>query len=299
MSRKIIFFINPISGTQDKLHLEKKIIQKCTEKNIAFEILFTSKEGDYDFLYRKVPDENITDIAICGGDGSIRTIVAAILKMPVNIGIIPLGSGNGLARTAGIPKSVDKAIDVILAGKSSPTDVFLINNNLSTHVCGLGFDAKVAHDFAEKKKRGLNSYTKIALKNFKSAKTFPFTIEAQGKKFKVDAFLICIANSNQFGNNFKIAPKASICDGLIDIVVLKKTSKPQAVLSFIKQLISGEIKNIEAKDFHKNNILYFQTDKIKIENPQQAPLHIDGDPAKTSKEFNVEILPSAYQLIRP
>lgn len=299
MSRKILFFINPVSGTQDKFLLEKKIIKKCAEKNISFEILFTSKEGDYGFLYKKVHDENITDIIICGGDGSIRTIVSAILKMPVNIGIVPLGSGNGLARTAGIPKSVDKAMDVVLAGKSSATDVFLINNKLSTHVCGLGFDAKVAHEFAEKKKRGLNSYTKIALKNFRSAKTFPFSIEAYGKKFKVDAFLICIANSNQFGNNFKIAPKASICDGLLDIVVVKKTSKPKVVLALIKQIFSGEIKNPDAKDFHEKNILYFQTDKIKIENPQQAPLHIDGDPAETSREFYVEVLPSAYQLIHP
>jgi len=299
MSRKILFFINPVSGTKDKLFLEKKIIKKCEEKNISFEILFTSKEGDYNFLFEKINSENITDIIISGGDGSIRAIVAATLKMPINIGIIPLGSGNGLARTAGIPKSVDKAIEVALAGKSSATDVFLINNQLSTHVCGIGYDAKVAHDFAEAKSRGLTSYTKIALKNFRSAKTFFFSIEAAGKKFEVEAYLICIANSNQFGNNFKIAPKASICDGLLDIVIVKKTSKPRAVLAFINQLFSGEIEELGSKDFHKRNIQYFQTDRLKIENPQLAPFHIDGDPAETSKEFSIEILPSAYQLIHP
>ncbi len=299
MSRKILFFVNPVSGTQDKFLLEKKIIKKCEEKNISFEILFTSKEGDYDFLNEKINSENISGIVICGGDGSIRAIVSAILKIPVNIGIVPLGSGNGLARTAGIPKSVDKAIDVVLAGKASNTDVFFINNKLSTHLCGLGFDAKVARDFSEVKKRGLNSYTKIALKNLRTAKTFPFSIEADGKKFGVEAFLICIANSNQFGNNFKVAPKASICDGLLDIVVIQKTSKQKAVMAFIKQIFSGTVKNFDAKDFQKKNILYFQTDKIKIGNPQLAPLHIDGDPAETSKEFSVEILPSAYKLIYP
>src|SRR6185437_5278878 len=230
---------------------------------------------------------------------SIRAIVAATLKMHINIGVIPLGSGNGLARTAGIPKSIDKAIDVALDGKSKPTDVFLINNQLSTHVCGIGFDAKVAHDFADAKNRGLTSYTKIALKNFWSAKTFVFSIENGAKKFEGDAFLICIANSNQFGNNFKIAPKASICDGLLDIVIVKKTSKPRAVLAFINQLFSGEIKEPGSKDFHKRNIQYFQTDRIKIENPQLAPFHIDGDPVETSKEFTIEIVPSAYQLIHP
>ncbi len=299
MSRKILFFINPISGTKSKLHLEETIIAKCEEKNISFEILFTSKEGDYEFLHEKTRNENITDIAICGGDGSIAPIVSAILNTPVNIGIIPLGSGNGLARTAGIPNSIDKAIDVILAGNASATDVFLINNKLGTHVCGLGFDAKVAHDFSAAENRGLNSYTKIAIKNFTSAKTYPFTLFADGKTFEIEAFLIAIANSNQFGNNLKVAPKASICDGLLDIVVIKKTSKVQAVLSFIRQVFSGNIKSVHSKHFEKNNILYFQTDKVKIHNPRFAPLHIDGDPAETVKDFSIEILPSAYNLLQP
>ncbi len=299
MSRKILFFINPISGTKSKLHLEEKITGKCEEKGVAFEILFTSKEGDYGFLYEKITRENVTDIAIAAGDGSLRPIVSSVLNLPVNIGIIPLGSGNGLARTAGIPGSVDKAIDVILAGKSSPTDAFLINGQLSTHVCGLGFDAKVAHDFSESENRGLNSYTKIALKNFRSAKTYPFIIESDKKSFEVEAFLIAIANSNQFGNNFKVAPKASICDGLLDIVVVKKSGKAQAVLSFIKQVVSGKTKSVYSKHFNKNNILYFQTDKIKIENPRFAPLHIDGDPAESFKEFSIQVLPSAYKLIHP
>ncbi|HET7116302.1 MAG TPA: acylglycerol kinase family protein, partial [Hanamia sp.] len=180
MSRKILFFINPISGTKSKLHLEKKIVEKCEEKNISFEILFTSIDGDYNFLPDKIKKDEVTDIAICGGDGSVSPIVSFILKIPVNIGIIPLGSGNGLARTAGIPKSIDKAIDVIITGKTKYIDAFLINNKLSTHVCGLGYDARVAHDFAKQKKRGLHSYTKLAIKNFFSAKAYHFIIKTDG-----------------------------------------------------------------------------------------------------------------------
>ena len=299
MSRKVLFFINPISGVRSKLNLEEKIIQKCKENNISFEILFTSKDGDYDFLRDKIRKENITDIAVCGGDGSIAPIVSSILNLPVNVGIVPLGSGNGLARTAGIPKSIDKAIEIVLKGNDFYTDAFLINDKLSTHVCGLGFDAKVAHDFSKQKTRGLHAYTKLALKNFLSAKAFSFTIEVDEKKINVDAFLICIANSNQFGNNFKIAPRASICDGLLDIVVLKKTSKPEIVLSFMQQIIAGQIQNISSKNFDKKNILYFQTKKLKIKNLELAPLHIDGDPAETCKEFSIEILPATYKLIRP
>lgn len=299
MSRKILFFINPISGGKNKLHLEKVIMKECEEKNTAFEILFTSKDGDYNFLREKIDADGITDIAIAGGDGSIAPIVASVLNIPVNIGIIPLGSGNGLANTAGIPKSVDKAIDVILTGNACFADAFMINNKFSTHVCGLGFDAKVAHDFAKQKKRGLKSYTKLAIKNFLSAKTFDFIVEANGKAFDVDAFLICVANSNQFGNNFKIAPKASISDGLLDIVILKKSSKPRAVFSFVNQILTGKVRSIHKKDFHEKNVLYFQSEKIKIKNPELALLHIDGDPAETAEEFSIELLPAAYRLIQP
>jgi diacylglycerol kinase family enzyme len=119
------------------------------------------------------------------------------------------------------------------------------------------------------------------------------------KKIDLNAFFICIANSNQFGNNFKVAPKASICDGLLDIVVLQKTNKTKAVLSFVQQIISGKIHHFSEAGLQKKNILYFQTQKLKIENPALAPLHIDGDPAVTGKEFSIEILPSAYTLLHP
>jgi diacylglycerol kinase family enzyme len=204
-----------------------------------------------------------------------------------------------VARTAGIPHSVDKALEVIFKGKTKRTDVFFVNNNLSCHVCGLGFDALVAHEFARQKKRGLHSYTRLSLKKFFSARPYSFNIETPEETFRTDAFLICIANSNQFGNNFKIAPAASISDGLLDIVILKKTSKPQIVFSFVKQILYGKVSVASSQKHDKKNILYFQTDRIKIENLQSAPFHIDGDPAQTDHHFSIEILPSAYRLIQP
>ncbi|MEO9144074.1 MAG: YegS/Rv2252/BmrU family lipid kinase [Ginsengibacter sp.] len=299
MNRKFLFFINPISGTKSKLHLVEKITKVCEEENQAFEILPTSKEGDYRFLPNKIDNDHITDVIICGGDGSLSPIISATLHKPVQIGIIPLGSGNGVARTAGIPQSVDRALKTIMQGKAHYVDAFLINDTFSSHVCGLGFDAKVAHDFSKVKKRGAKSYGKLILKNFLSAKFYPFTIELNEKNFHTDAFLICIANSNQFGNNLKIAPRASLSDGLLDIVILKRTSKLQILVSFAKQILQGKVKDIQAKNFQQKDILYFQTAKIKIQNPQKALLHIDGDPAPTAEKFLIEILPSAYKLIQP
>ena len=297
--RKILFFINPISGTRNKLRLEKKIIKKCLEYNIGFELLSTAEDGNYSFLRERIMQDKITDVVICGGDGTLSPVISSLLNIKVNIGIIPTGSGNGLAFTAKIPRSVDKALEIIFRGKTSNVDAFLINGKLSCMLCGIGLDAKVAYDFSLQKKRGLSTYIKQTFKNFLSASPYHFELSIQNIKFKADAFFICIANSNQFGNNFTIAPEASLNDGLLDIIVVKKMSKPRIIWSVFKQMKTGKIITFEEKNFHKKNILYFQTDSIEIINPEMAPLHIDGDHAPTDKKFVIEILPSAFNLIRP
>lgn len=300
MSRKFLFFINPISGTASKSGLEKKIIQRCTEKRHGFEILFTAEDGDYLFLPEKIRRDSITDIIICGGDGSLRAIIASILNIKkVNVGIIPLGSGNGLAFTAKIPRSLDKALDIIFKGKTSRIDAFFINGKFSCMLCGIGLDAQVAHDFSLQKKRGLTTYIKESFKNFISASPYHFELKVRDIKFKADAYFICIANSNQFGNNFTIAPEASLSDGLLDIIVVKKMSKAKIVWSVLMQMKSGKTSSYVEKNFHNKDIVYFQTDTLQIINHQMAPLHIDGDHAPTSKKFDIEILPSAFNLLVP
>ena len=298
MSRNIIFFINPISGTKNKKKLEEGIIERCTREGVAFQILFTSAEGDYNFLSSKVREDNITDVVICGGDGSLRSIISALLGTNVSIGIIPSGSGNGLSRSAGIPQSLKGAMDVIFKGIARPVDGIIINQQFSCHLSGLGFDAQVAHDFARKKKRGLKTYIAQFAKNFFAIKSYYFEVETEGKKFKEEAICICISNSNQFGNNFKIAPKASISDGLMDVIIFRKTAKTRTVISLTRQIFSGKISRLGEKNIEKKKVLYFQTKELKIHNPQKAPFHIDGDPAETEKEFSIEVLPGAFKLLQ-
>ncbi|KAA9042072.1 diacylglycerol kinase family lipid kinase [Ginsengibacter hankyongi] len=297
--RNILFFINPISGTRNKLQLEKKIVQKCEEHNIGFKILFTAADGNYSFLREQIKQDKVTDVVICGGDGTLSPVISSLLNVKVNIGIIPTGSGNGLAFTAKIPRSVDKALEIIFKGKTSCVDSFLINGKLSCMLCGIGLDAQVAYDFSLQKKRGLSTYIKQTFKNFLAATPYHFELKVRDTTFKVDAFFICIANSNQFGNNFTIAPEASLNDGLLDIIVVKKMSKLRIIWSVFKQMKTGKIITFEEKNFHKKNILYFQTGSLQIINPEMAPLHIDGDHAPTAKKFDIEILPSAFTLIRP
>jgi diacylglycerol kinase family enzyme len=161
---------------------------------------------------------------------------------------------------------------------------------------GIGFDAKVAHAFARSSKRGLFTYIKVAARNFFSAKPYPFHITYTGHDVKTEAFFISIANSNQFGNQFTIAPKARLNDGLIDIVIVQEMNKFQLMMAILHQLRFGDV---QEKIFRKKSILYFQAPGLNIKNPALAPLHIDGDPAKTADEFSIRIIPSAFRLLQP
>jgi diacylglycerol kinase family enzyme len=175
----------------------------------------------------------------------------------------------------------------------------MVNNRLSCHLAGLGFDAQVAHSFARRKKRGINTYISEVIKNFFSIKNYIFSIEIDGKKLNEEAFCICITNSNQFGNNFKIAPKASISDGLLDVVIFRKSVKVTALISLAKQVFSGKIKSVHSKNLDNKKVLYFQTKELFLTNDHKAPLHIDGDPFDTEKKFHIKILPGAYRLLQP
>jgi YegS/Rv2252/BmrU family lipid kinase len=299
MTRKILFFINPISGTKGKSLLKQKIAEKCAIHECSFEIMPTSKDGDYQFLKQKVTKDNITDVVICGGDGSLSPIISQLLHSNTNVGIIPTGSGNGLTRTVGIPSSVHKALDIILNGLPTPVDAFWVNGQLSCHLIGLGFDAKVALDFSKQRNRGVNTYIKEVIKNFLTIQKYSFEIElADGLHFK-EAFMINVANSNQFGNNFKIAPQANISDGKLDVTILEKTNKPVILFELIKHVLTGTVSKIEEKDWHQSRIMYFQTDEIKIKNLSNAPFHLDGDPMPTSEDFTIKVIPKAYKLMLP
>ncbi|MFI5193393.1 MAG: diacylglycerol/lipid kinase family protein [Chitinophagales bacterium] len=298
MSRKIVYLINPISGTKKKERIRELISRKTLEKGIDFEILSARADGDYDFLRKKIREEKITDVVICGGDGTVNGVVKVLQKTAVNIGIIPLGSGNGLAFAARIPKQTVRALEVIFSGKSYLTDAFYINEHFSCMLCGIGFDALVAHAFAKQKKRGLQTYIKVATLHFFKARPYLFEVRLKGSLLKTEAFFISVANSNQFGNNFTIAPKANLGDGLLDIVIVKKMNKLLLPFSILHQL-SGANGIQPVSGYAKNkNILYLQTDQLSIRNPNNAPLHIDGDPKDTSDAFSIRIVKDCFRLLR-
>lgn len=299
MERKILYIVNPISGGGSKSALQELIKVRTQAAGIPFEIYPSVASGDYTFLDEVITSVGYTDIAIAGGDGTINQAVNGLRHHDVQFGIIPCGSGNGLALSAGISKNAETALQIIFEGKGDWTDAFTINGQFACMLCGLGFDAQVAHDFAKDPSRGLSTYIKHTIRDFFKAKCYTFKLTINDRSLLMDAFFISIANSNQFGNNFTIAPKALLTDGLLDIVVMARQSKLSLLLQSVRQVIGlNRLQQVEVLNEH-SSVLYFQTPALHITNAMEAPLHIDGDPAETAREFDIRLLHRCFRLIHP
>jgi YegS/Rv2252/BmrU family lipid kinase len=306
--RNIIYIINPVSGTKGKKELQQFIEKKTLEQKISFQVFPSVASGDYSFLRSMIKEQKITDIVIAGGDGTVSQVVSSLMNCEVNFGIIPCGSGNGLAFAAKIPKQRSGAIDIIFNGNAVAIDGFYANDHFACMLCGFGFDAKVAHDFVDQANRGLVTYMRLALKNFFAMKKHRFQIQLQDTNFETKAYFISIANSNQFGNNFTIAPRASLTDGLLDIVILTSKNKIGFIWHTLKQL-AGWNKLQTAAWMKKNKdrpdgpagrgLIYFQTDELNIINMSNAPLHIDGDPAEAVSELKITVKKKCFRLLQP
>jgi diacylglycerol kinase (ATP) len=297
--RHLLYIINPISGTRNKVSVQQLVEEKTQAAGFPYTIQHSVPDGDYSFLFPLLEEKKVTDVIIAAGDGTVNQVINALKGFAVQFGILPLGSGNGLAFSAGIPKNIEKALEVIFAGKSIQADAFLVNGAFACMLCGIGFDAQVAHDFAHAPTRGLKTYVQKTVSHFFTAKPYPFQVTTKDGVLDKEAFFISVANSNQFGNNFTIAPKASLTDGLLDIVIATKQSKLSMLVQTIRQvggfnqLVQEELSKVDA------GILYFQTDALTITNNNNAPMHIDGDPVATHTQLEITMLKQCFRLICP
>ncbi len=298
MSKKIVFLINPVSGTKKKSSVSALITKMAAGFNVPFEIVPTNASGNYDFLKDKIEKEGITDVVIVGGDGTVNQVVNALHQLvDVNFGIIPIGSGNGLALAAGIPSKIKDAIATVFNGTAKYVDAFMVNDQFSCMLSGLGFDAQVAKDFSEKNTRGLVSYTQQSLINFFKAQPYQFELTVDDFTFFTEAFFISIANGNQFGNHVTIAPQANLSDGMLDIVIVQKMSKAKLPFVLINQIRGNNKLQSLVSDMSTKHVLYFQTPSINIKNLKLAPLHIDGEPTPTKSNLKINIMKKCFKLI--
>ena len=289
MSKKILYIINPISGTKKNKNIEK-IIDNETDKN-HFELLIkhTEYKGHGNKMAKWAVEKKFDVVVAVGGDGTVNEISSALIHTNTIFGIIPKGSGNGLARFLKIPVNIPKAIQLINQMNVFKMDSIQLNKFHYVNMAGIGFDAYIAHLFANYGKRGLKSYVELIFKEFKKYKSNYYHMVIDGKTVKEQAFLVSFANSSQFGNEAHIAPLAEINDGLIDVCILNRFPKYKAI-GIIYQLYT---KRLLKSKYYK----VYKAKQVELKSDIELIAHIDGDPVNLGNNLNVRILPQSLNVI--
>lgn len=291
--KRALAIINPISGTGSKSSLPKLLCDAYNDTDTQLYITYT-KHARHAYELAKSATEDKFDVVIAiGGDGTINEVASALLHTDTALGIIPKGSGNGLARALGIPINEEKAICQLISGKTIRIDCCQANGIPFFCTCGLGFDAEVSAAFAEVPFRGFLSYAKTAIEKYINYKPSIYTVEVEGldTPIRTEAFVIAAANANQYGNNAYIAPEASMTDGKMDLVILKPF-KVTELAQVTMQLFSKKLE----ENIHQQS---HQTSHAIITREQDGVVHLDGEPLQMPARLEIELLPSAINVIVP
>ncbi len=278
--------------------MEEYLRRHAEADDMECSVVYTARHTNAFALQHIAEEFEATDMIACGGDGTVNLVASAVRNTNLNLGIVPVGSGNGLSRTVGIPMNVHDAYAVVRRGKVEKIDSFCVNRQFACMLAGVGLDAAVAESFANNGNRGFLTYTYETLVQYFKAEPYHFEIEIDGCAISTEAWFISIANSNQFGNNFTIAPLASLSDGLLDIVIVQKMSKAALPLALWQQ-VRGQNTLQTLQELKGHKILYSQGKTIRIKNTGNAPLHIDGDPAAASAEIQFSINPHSIRMLVP
>ena len=287
--KRIIFVVNPISGTQGKKAILKCIDERLDRSIYDYSIVKTEYAGHATQIAANAVREKVDVVVAIGGDGTINEIARSLVHTETALGIIPCGSGNGLARHLRIPMEPKAAIDVINRGYELCIDYGKINNILFFCTCGVGFDAFISLKFADSGKRGLLTYLENTLHESLRYQPETYEIENEEGTVKYKAWLIACGNASQYGNDAYITPQASLTDGLMDVTIMEPfTVLDVPSLSF--QLFNKTIDQ-------NSRVKTMRAKKIKIHRTNDGVMHFDGDPLMAGKELEVEIIPSGLRVI--
>lgn len=289
MKKKAVFVINLISGTSDKAAIPGLIDQYLDKTKFEYEIAITQYAGHASEIASKAKDDGVDVVVAVGGDGTVNEVARAIVHSNTALGIIPCGSGNGLARHLLLPLNVRKAIDVINRSEVRQLDYGIINGYHFFCTCGMGFDAFVSMKFAEAGKRGLITYVENVLREGLKYKPETYTIEDESGTLQYKAFLISCANASQYGNNAYIAPQASMSDGLMDVIIMEPFDVFEAPQISIEMFSKTLDKNSKIKTF--------RTRHLHIHRDKPGVIHYDGDPVMTGADIDIELKPKGINII--
>jgi YegS/Rv2252/BmrU family lipid kinase len=283
MSKKhVVFIINPKSGVERQKEIKKGIETHLDQGKHTYEIVFTEYAKHGTVLAREAAGKGAYAVVAVGGDGSVNDVVQGLLGTDTVLGIIPKGSGNGMARTMKIPIDTNAAIRIINQGTFTNMDVAYANGQAFISNAGVAFDALISKKFAKSERRGLMVYSWLVTKYLWMYKTWDWKITIDGKEMTKKAFMVNVANGKQFGYNFQIAPVASFTDGYLDLVIVRKFPKILGgVISFLA--MTGKIMN-------SRYVTHMRGKEITISHPSLNLMQTDGDahPCASEIKFTVE-----------
>ena len=283
------FIVNPISGTTDKTRIVNLIPDYMEAKRFDVKIWYTEFRGHAAQIARQAVDENIDVVVAVGGDGTVNEVARCLIHTQTALGIVPCGSGNGLARHLFIPMNPEGALQVLSTCSIEALDYGMINETPFFCTCGIGFDAFVSSMFAKSERRGLLTYIENTLREGLRYKPDTYEIEIDGEKQHYKAFLIACANASQYGNNVYIAPRASMSDGLMDVTIMEPFTMLEAPQIAI-QLFN--------KTIDKNSrIRTFKCRSLRIHRNQPGVIHFDGDPKEEGTDIQVSLEPKGIRMV--
>ena len=289
--KKIVFILNPISGTRKKALVPELIRKYLDHQLYEYEIAETERAFHAHELAKGAAEAGADIVVAVGGDGTVNEVGSGLLYSKSALGILPFGSGNGLALHLGIPVDTIKAIKLLNNASYRMIDSAQANGKPFFCTAGLGFDAQIGRLFASTRKRGFASYIRMALSEYFHFSPHQYSIKTPDKQFSGAFFVVTIANAGQYGNNAYIAPQAEIKDGLLDICMLKPFP-------------AWKILSIGWKLFHKSihkspYMQIIRAEKVTIECPQAECMHLDGEFAPVQAKLTISVLAESLKVIVP
>ena len=287
--KNIAFIINPISGTQNKRKIPKMIERTLDSEQWSYDIVFTKYRGNGTELASQYAAMGFDAVVAVGGDGTMNEVASGLRHTQTALGLIPIGSGNGLARHLHIPLTVERAIKMLNNSEPISIDYGMVNEQPFFCTCGSGFDAFISSKYAESGRRGFTSYLQQIVKGMFDYESDHYHLVGDGIDIETDAFVITFANANQWGNNGFIAPHASLQDGVMNIAIVS-TFPLLAVPGMALELFT---KNID-KDSYVNTL---KATEVTLYRNKEGDFHYDGEPLKLGKEINVKIIPDGVKVL--
>ena len=287
----LLFVVNPIAGDIDKEELQEEIKAICHENGQNCELFKTTGEGDKEKIGQLIREKKFDAVFAVGGDGTVNEVGALLIGTKTPLGIIPLGSGNGLSKDLNIPQDTEEALQLIHTHVIRNIDTVDLNGHPSIHLSDLGFNALVVKRFCEGDRRGPGAYAWIALQEYLNYEPKFYRIETDTENFEGEAFMVTIANANAFGSNAAINPSGILNDGRFEICLIEPFPKT-AGLGILYRMYTD---NIDSSLYTRR----ISCRSATIHNVENEVTHIDGETVELGSEIKVTMHPKSLKVVLP